>query len=310
LILGFMALTRRYLLFSIHVVLTSVTQTADSARMEDNGENRDCSNIDYEKHCPGRYLFGFRPTELRTPVRCLVLAVGLIAVISGWSYAQPIAFPGKSGNAHALKQYVEQGKDHLEKKRFTAALRSFSAAILADPSAAEAYLMRATVYYQSGSPHKALQDLARYIELRPSDPTGYLKRGDIRCFNQDYEAALADYDAAVKLAPRLFQAYVGRGLVRTALEQYDNAIKDYQWALALDPENVEVLSNMGIACMMAGRSFEAVSYFERALKREKDPQWRTRIEKWIEELVKTPEGREKARTGPIRTPPGRSGPLW
>lgn len=310
LILELITLTRPSLLFSILMDLRSVTQAAESARMGKSAQHREYSNVHRERALAGRSLLGFRPTDSWAGVRLLVLVTGLLALVSGWSYAQGTSVPGTGAKAQAAKLYIEQGKDNLGKKRFSVALRSFSAAILADPSAAEAYLMRGAVYDQSGLPQKALQDIAKYIELRPSDPAGYLKRGDIRSFNQDYEAALADYSAAVKLAPKSMKAYVGRGLVRTALEQYDDAIKDYQWALTLEPENGEALSNMGVACMMAGRSLEAVSYFERALKREKDPQWRNRIEKWIDELVKTPEGGEKVRAGPVRTPSDRSGPLW
>ena len=88
---------------------------------------------------------------------------------------------------------------------------------------------------------------------------------------------MEDYNIAVKLAPSSPAAYLGRGLAYVGLQKYGEAIKEYQWVLKLDPHNTEALGNMGVACMLAGRNMEAMSYFERALAQELDPQWRARI---------------------------------
>ncbi len=36
--------------------------------------------------------------------------------------------------------------------------------------------------------------------------------------------------------------------------------------LRANPRNVEALGNMGVACMMSGRSMEAMQYFEKTLE--------------------------------------------
>jgi tetratricopeptide (TPR) repeat protein len=146
--------------------------------------------------------------------------------------------------------------------------------------------------------------------LRPSSPEGYIRRGDARNFNLDHQSALEDYSTAVKLAPSSLVAHLGRGLAYTGLEKYDLAIKEYQWVLKSEPNNHEALGNIGIACMLAGRRLEAVTYFEKALTVEKDPQWRTRMDKWMARLISEADSTTAKYRGPTRTPPDAAKPLW
>lgn len=238
----------------------------------------------------------------------LLAAVGVAT--PGKAAEQAAGVQAKPSGLSAARNQIAEGKEHLEKRRYSAAVRVLSAAVLKDANAAEAYLLRGQAYDLSGAPQKALLDFSKYIALRPSDPTGYIKRADVNNFNHDPQVALADYGEAVKLSPRSVPAHLGRGLANAALERYDEAIKDFQWVLTLDPDNSEALGNIGVGCMLTGRSLEAVSYFERALKKEKDPRWRGLLEKWIQELVKSADSRSQGIKGPVRAPAGRSGPLW
>jgi len=121
---------------------------------------------------------------------------------------------------------------------------------------------------------------------------------------------LEDYSVAVKLAPSSPGGYLGRGLAYVGLQKYDEAIKEYQWVLKLDPNNTEALGNMGIACMLAGRNMEAMSYFERALAAELDPQWRAHIEKWTAQLLEQADAAGGGKKGPVRGPSAGTKPLW
>jgi|GEM_PF-1087583 len=197
--------------------------------------------------------------------------------------------------------YIQEGKQQFQNKRFAFAIRSLSAAIRKDPTAAEAYLIRGRAHEHMGLAKRAEADFTRYILLRPRDPAGYIARADLKNFSGRHDASLEDYNKAVRIAPASTSAYTGRGLAYAALEKYDLAIKDYQWVLRSDPTNHEALGNMGVACMMAGRPLEAMSYFERALKNENDPEWRGRIEKWVAKLLE-----EAASTPRIQGP--RRGP--
>lgn len=220
---------------------------------------------------------------------------------------------GKTGNpvSSPAQKYIEQGKLQLDKGQYSRAVRFFSRAIAADKGSSSAYKLRGVSYSRLGAYHRAVTDFSRYIELNPSDLTGYLLRGDAHNFSLNHEAALADYTRATRLNPKSVEAYLGRGLAYAGLERYNAAIKEYQWVLKLDPGNRDALSNLGRACMLAGRPMAAMSYLKMALERERDPQWIGRIKVWIAKLVEEAGKTEKPTRGPTRSPrrPGLT-PLW
>ncbi len=239
---------------------------------------------------------------LNIPVQAFFLAMLLIALCSlpvghRTALAAPALPKTESGNAA-----IELGKKEFEKGRYAAAVKLYTTALNEKPPNPEAYLLRGRAYGRLGENTKAGHDFSRYVEARPSDPAGYIARGDTRNFAGEYESALTDFDAAIKLAPSSVDAYLGRGLARAGLEQYDRAIKDYQWVLVLQPTNREVLTNLGVACMLARRPLEAVQYLERALKQEADPKWRQRINDWLETVVQNPQTERVRPLGPTKKP--------
>lgn len=214
--------------------------------------------------------------------------------------------------AKAPSFYVERAKLQIERRHYGAAIRSLSLAIRATPQNAEAYKLRGTAYDKIGAPHRAIQDFTRYIELKPRDTEGYILRGDTRNFSGEHEAALTDYNAAIRMSSRSIPAYMGRGLAYAALERYTLAMKDYQWILVLAPDNSEAAENMGLACMRSGKPILAVSYFERALENERDPAWRVKIHKWMDQVVNDPslKSRKTDQSAPTRPLGPTAKPLW
>ena len=241
----------------------------------------------------------------------IIVALASVDGFSGYCSAQSRNNSAAYAATGSLKVSMERGKSELERRRYADAVRWFSNAIRRDPAHAEAYKLRGTAQEKLGLPQKAVHDFTKYIELKPRDPAGYIGRADARNFNQEHAAALEDYNFAVKLSPSSVAAYIGRGLAYVGLQRYGDAIKEYQWALKLDPNNTEALGNVGVACMLAGRNLEAMSYFERALGLERDPQWRARYEKWTSQLLQQADEARSAKTGPVRgtTSPGPK-PLW
>lgn len=246
--------------------------------------------------------------------KLILMIIGLaLASVHGFHdhcSAQSRKIPTAQAPTGSPKVLIERGKSELDRRRYAAAVRFFSAAVRRDPASAEAYKLRGAAQDQLGLPQKAVQDFTKYIELKPQDPAGYIGRADARNFNQEHAAALEDYNIAMKLAPSSPAPYLGRGLAYVGLQKYGEAIKEYQWALKLDPNNTEALGNMGVACMLAERNLEAMSYFERALALERDPQWRARYEKWTSQLLQQADEARGAKMGPVRGPTSGSKPLW
>lgn len=244
---------------------------------------------------------------------CCLLVVALLLFASVVTCnAEPA--PPERGKAPSKSPslYVTRAKIQLEHRHYAAAVRSLTLALKVTPGNAEAYKLRGGAYDKMGASQRAIQDYTRYIELRPRDLQGYLLRGDAKNFGGEHEAALEDYNTAIRMSSRSIPAYMGRGLAYAALGKYSLAMKDYQWILALDPENSEAAENMGLACMRAGRPILAVSYFERALQNERDPAWRARIHKWMDQVVNDPSLSSRKTDRPER--PRAAGPtakpLW
>jgi tetratricopeptide (TPR) repeat protein len=259
------------------------------------------TGFNMKKYYP-KYLFELMSANrlllIRRVVAMIVFALPLALSTSVAAQNAPrskVSTVGQSAKIH-----LDHGKAQLEKKRYDIAIRSFSAAIRRDPRLSEAYLLRGKAHDQVGSPQKAIKDFTRFIELNPSDPKGYIFRGDAKNFNREHEAAIQDYGAAIKLAPASPAGYLGRGLAYAGLAKYDEAIKDYQWVLKINPNNAEALGNMGVAYMMAGKPVEAMSYFEKALQHETNPQWRAKMEQWAEKLLQGASAAKQRTKGPTR----------
>jgi len=226
--------------------------------------------------------------------------------------------PVAAANASALatvdregaRSLVQQAGIQIEQGKYKAALRSLGIAIRKDPTVAEAYFLRSVAYDHLGVPNHSLRDLNQFIKLRPSDAKGYTRRGDIKNFNMQHEEAIVDYETAARLAPSSSSPYLGRGLARAALGRHDEAIKDYLWVLRLDPDNREVLGNIGIACMLAGKPFQAMTYFGKALSVESNPRWRKQIQEWMSRLLHEVEAAGSKKAGPTRLAPQRPRPMW
>jgi tetratricopeptide (TPR) repeat protein len=247
--------------------------------------------------------------------QCHVLSIlfaTVVFVCASWVPAES-QVPGnraKRVKHRSAQYYVERGRKLIAKGLYAGAVRSLSIAIKKQPGMAQAYLLRGKAYDRMRVPERAIKDLTRYVRMKPSDPIGYILRGDARNFSSRHEEALNDYSIAIRLAPSSVSAFLGRGLAYVGMEKYTDAMKDYLWVLRLDPENRDALGNMGVACMLANKPLQAASYFRKALSLETDPQWRRRINEWMEKIVRYPVAKQRPGRGPTRSPVKRPRPMW
>ena len=104
-------------------------------------------------------------------------------------------------NSKDLTMMLTIGSDYVNNKKFDKAVEIFSDVIDLDPSWAEAWNKRATVYYMVG----------------------------------EFEKSQADINKVLELESRHFGALAGQGLVNIELENYEKAIKSYQQAQEIYP---------------------------------------------------------------------------
>jgi len=100
-----------------------------------------------------------------------------------------------------LTKLLQNGSDLVSKKKFFESIDIFTKVINFDPSWAEAWNKRATVFYLIGEFQKSQNDIDKVLELEN----------------------------------RHFGALAGQGLVNIKLKNYEKAIKSYEKALEIYP---------------------------------------------------------------------------
>lgn len=129
------------------------------------------------------------------------------------------------------------------------ALVGFTAAILADPRFALAYINRGDLYAKRGEPEKAHADYQAVIDFvtedlakTPDDGHTLALRG--AAYNRDgqLDAALADLNRAAELSPDYSKTFRHRGEVLLKLGHKKEALADFDRVLKTDSHNPIVIA--------------------------------------------------------------------
>ena len=96
-------------------------------------------------------------------------------------------------------------------------------------------------YLNGGQLEKALTCFDELIRIDPSDAQAYRLKGSLYTAERDYDRALINYDKAVELGDTVFdatygdvEAYIARGHTHTRRSEYAKAAEDFKKALDLD----------------------------------------------------------------------------
>lgn len=105
--------------------------------------------------------------------------------------------PAKAEEARKL------GNEMFTAQKFPEAIKYYDEAIKRAPLDPRAYSNRAAAYSKLGSPHVALKDCEKCLELDPNFNKGYLRKGQCHFMMKDYHKALETYDRGLKLFPEV-----------------------------------------------------------------------------------------------------------
>ena len=98
---------------------------------------------------------------------------------------------------------LRRGTRNLQANEPGEALEDFDAALVLDPAAPDAWLMRARAYAMLGDRAAAARDLQEALRLEPRHFGGLVQLSELQAEAGDFRGALRSLDAALALHPRL-----------------------------------------------------------------------------------------------------------
>jgi tetratricopeptide (TPR) repeat protein len=140
-------------------------------------------------------------------------------------------------------------------------------ALALDPNLADGYWIRGRYYRNIGEFQRAIEDLARAIEINPNNVLAYRYLGSTYFLNRNYVRALKNFKEAEKLerGNELTQLYSDIGQLYTSIGEFKDAEKYYKESIRLQPNFIEGYRNLIWAYIRQGKFDIAHNYAERLL---------------------------------------------
>lgn len=192
----------------------------------------------------------------------------------------------------------------LQLKQHDKALKHIDAAIKAQPSMADAHLVRGVLLFrQITAPAQAagtkidltkaefkapleevMKELETAIKLKPKNADAKNTRGDILMGMGKSDEAFKSYNEALEDDPNYFQAWVALGNHHANKNEFDKARKAFQTAHEITPTDRNAMYGLALMHEKAGEITEAIMQFEEALMGETDPVMKASIKMHVSQL--------------------------
>jgi S1-C subfamily serine protease len=145
-----------------------------------------------------------------------------------------------------FNKFLDPGQDVVAGKR--QAIQKFTKAMQLNPKYANAYYLRAIVYYQLQEGQRSLRDYNQAIALNPNKPNIYYNRAILKNdLLNDIRGAFADYNQAISLNPKQANAYFNRAALKAEkLNDAKGAVADYNQVIAMVPRDAEAYNNRAV----------------------------------------------------------------
>ena len=196
------------------------------------------------------------PTLGRAKLTALPIGIallGILCLLGSIEFAFPIIRP-------AYFRY--QGHKMLQEQPRNA-LDVLNKAINLQPNNSLSWSGKGDALYQLGNYPQALSAYQKATKLDPNSADNWLKQGKVLARLENFTEAIAAYDQALKLEQADGEIYHFRGRALYQLQQYQAALTMQETALDLDRLNAAYLSGRALNLLKLGRSYDALSTFNR-----------------------------------------------
>ncbi len=173
---------------------------------------------------------------------------------------------------HQAQQYVASSSELnaqlalalLKKGEGPQAVLEAKLGIEADPKDSDAWLAQGIVQQQVGDFIDAKKSLLKAIELRPVFPDAWEQLGNTLVVLGEIRAAIGAYRKSVEQDPSRQRLALTIGDLQVRIKDYTGALATYLEAIKRDPKLVSAYYLVARAYDLAGKSSEAVKYYEKA----------------------------------------------
>lgn len=205
--------------------------------------------------------------NIRTAICLLSVSLGFALASPG--IAQVQAGVDEGDRIQAFERSASEFAKGLSAERgegWALAAEHYQAALEIDPEFVEAMANLARVQLELGQVERAEALLDRAEGLRTEYPQIYAVRGLVSLKRSDWPAAIHELGEASRLAPDDVEALTNLGVALINAGQLARARTTLERAARMDPTNAAVNLNLGIAEDLAGRSDRALFRYQRFLQ--------------------------------------------
>jgi len=229
-----------------------------------------------------------------------VLRVGLLCLFS------MATLHGQGTNAISPTNELQVAWSEFSSNNYVEAEQSFRAAVVADPTNADAYaglgrtlsrlhqtqeaitnleqalalqpghtnwwLVLGRVYISANHFPKAIHCIQQYISLRPDDAEGFTWLSFVLSRSGQYDEAMSAARHALTLNPTNSYCYQQLGYCLEQLNRHEDAIQAFRRAIAIDPNDEDAYCRCAFSLVEIRRFDEAVTVLENVCAINKDNQ--------------------------------------
>jgi tetratricopeptide (TPR) repeat protein/serine/threonine protein kinase len=169
---------------------------------------------------------------------------------------------------HPQDFWTNYNLGHLldERKDYEGAVRFYTAAVSARPTAVAALNNLSISLTKHGKPDEAIATCRRAIELDPEFANAHNNLGIALSHQNNVAGAIEAYRKALEIDPKYAAAHGNLGFVFARQKEYDKAVASYRKALELNPDLADVHSNLGNVLVEQGKPEEAAASYLKAIE--------------------------------------------